>query len=123
MLGFQHWYVYPAVGSRFQVTFEQFADSVSNWPGMYFEMDGSFVWSIPGEAFGERAQIDGMVYDRNDRIEYLDLKGNARPQDWLTLFISLVGLPKEEMGEQIRIFDNSKQAWLTLQDALTSPIK
>ena len=25
MLGFQHWYVYPAEGSRFQVTFEQAA--------------------------------------------------------------------------------------------------
>ncbi len=120
MLGFQHWYVYPAEGSRFQATFEQFADRVSNWPGMFFEMDGSFVWSIPVEALGERPQIDGMVYDRDDRIEYLDLKGNARPQAWLTLFASLVGIPEEELGEQIRIFDNSKQAWLSLNDALPS---
>lgn len=119
MLGFQHWYVYPAEGSRFRVTFEQFADSVANWPGMYFEMDGSFVWSISSEALGERAQIDGMVYDRDDRIEYLDLKGNARSQDWLALFAVLGEMPGDSDG-LIRIFDNSKQAWFSLNEALPS---
>lgn len=113
MLGFQHWYVYPTEGSRFSVTFEQFAESVSNWPGMYFEMDGSFVWSIVSDPNQGRAQIDGMVYDRDDRIEYLDLKGNARPEDWLALFGVLVGSPCDDVHQQLRIFDNAKQAYVS----------
>ncbi|XZE46813.1 hypothetical protein SH467x_002109 [Pirellulaceae bacterium SH467] len=121
MLGFQHWYVYPTEGNRFSVTFEQFAESVSNWPGMFFEMDGSFVWSISLERNPGRAQIDGMVYDRDDRIEYLDLKGNARPEDWLALFGVLVG-PQivSDPSEQLRIFDNAKQEFVSWKVASTS---
>lgn len=121
MLGFQHWYIYPTVGSRFSVTLEQFAESVSTWPGMFFEMDGSFVWSIALEPSAGKAQIDGMVYDRDDRIEYLDLKGNARPEDWLALFSVLVG-PQiiEDPSEQLRIFDNAKQQYVSWKVASTS---
>ncbi len=43
---------------------------------LYFEMDGSFVWAVR-EGEESVGQIDGMIYDRDDAIEYLDLKGNA----------------------------------------------
>jgi hypothetical protein len=72
---------------------EIFAETVSSWRGMYFEMDGSFVWvheSIPEK---ERSQIDGMIYDRNESIEYVDLKGSATRECWLAVLNAILGEP------------------------------
>lgn len=98
IIAFNHLMFYPLENQEFSKSFEEFADSLSKWPGMYFEMDGSFVWVPPiperdsvnlGIASGCRQQIDGMVYDRNGRIEYLDLKGTASLQSWLEIASAL----------------------------------
>lgn len=90
----KHLLVYPVAENENVGSFEDYAEQVESWPGMYFELDGSFVW-VPDASSSksdseftapvERQQIDGMVYDRNGRIEYLDLKGQATIENWLML--------------------------------------
>ena len=40
------------------------------------ELDGSFVW------VGAGWQLDGMMYDRGERLLYVDLKGNCPKAAW-----------------------------------------
>ncbi len=130
----KHLLVYAPESSEFQRTFEEYADSVSSWPGMFFEMDGSFVWSIPSDrpisnGLG-KLQLDGMLYDRAGRIEYLDLKGSADRGSWLKLFWALLGpMPGSETHEseestveqierRIRIYDVQKGTYVSVREAI-----
>jgi hypothetical protein len=97
---------------------ELFAETVSRWPGMYFEMDGSFVWVR--ESDDSRWQIDGMLYDRNDAIEYLDLKGTATGDLWLELFNAILGktpegLNLDELDENLRVHIVSQGEYKTIR--------
>jgi hypothetical protein len=87
---------------------------------MYFEMDGSFVWVRESSSDGSRSQIDGMLYDRNDAIEYLDLKGAATGECWLALFIAILGkTPKtfnlDELDESLRVHTVSLGEYKTVR--------
>jgi len=55
------------------------ADSLAQLPRLYFEPDGSLVWS------GQDWQIDGMLYDRDGVVQYADLKGYAPHDRWSEL--------------------------------------
>lgn len=56
-------------------SFEDAAAALSALPRMYCEPDGSFVWvSEQGEPSW---QIDGNLYDRDQRLLFVDLKGNC----------------------------------------------
>ena len=70
-------------------TFENLAAILSTLPGMVFEMDGSFVWVDNQNACAH--QMDGMVYDRAERIEYVEIKGPCSAKQWLTLCQALCG--------------------------------
>lgn len=111
----------PIPGQRLTQSMESFAETVSRWPGMYFEMDGSFVWVR--ESDDSRCQIDGMLYDRNDSIEYLDLKGTATGNLWLELFNAILGktpecLNLEEMDENLRVHTVSHGEYKTIRQFL-----
>jgi hypothetical protein len=82
---------------QFPFSFETLAEKLSNMPNLYFEMDGSFVWrpskkatssdtTSGTESTGLRSrrvlQIDGMVYDRNGAIEYIEMKGDFDHHLW-----------------------------------------
>ncbi len=52
-------------------------------------MDGSFVWTGENEQASDTAhideprwQLDGMVYDATDRIQYVELRGKCPPKEW-----------------------------------------
>ncbi len=74
---------------RLPQSFENLAALLSTMPNMYFEMDGSFVW-VDQQIFRTH-QMDGMVYDRADKIEYVEIKGTCSTQQWQTLCQSLCG--------------------------------
>lgn len=79
---------------------------MSGWPGLYFEMDGSFVWAVrDGEV--NLGQIDGMIYDRDEAIEYLDLKGEAPGFAWEKLLGVLVPSDSPLGLDNLRIFEVS----------------
>jgi hypothetical protein len=105
--------VYPQEGQRIPKSFEAFVSAVSDWQGMFIEMDGSFVWSF--EMDGNRFQIDGMVYDREGAIEYLELKGNWNPGAWTEIMTALVESPIEPKAwdRLFRIHDVANESWHT----------
>lgn len=106
MNSIDHFLVYAAENTRFHITLESFADHVSGWPGLYFEMDGSFVWAVrDGEV--NLGQIDGMIYDRDEAIEYLDLKGEAPGFAWEKLLGVLVPSDSPLGLDNLRIFEVS----------------
>ncbi|HXT58329.1 MAG TPA: hypothetical protein VN699_06835 [Pirellulales bacterium] len=62
-----------ALGTPFAKTFEATSDALMQLERMFLELDGSFVWV--SAAKDTPWQLDGVLYDRNERLLYVDLKG------------------------------------------------
>lgn len=58
------------------LSFEQAAATLSAWPRMFLEPDGSFVW-VDERAGTGRWQVDGVLWDRGGRLQYVELSGNC----------------------------------------------
>ncbi len=112
---------------------------------MFFEMDGSFVWAIspPTGDPETKEQLDGMLYDRAGRVEYLELKGTADYQHWIRIACALIGIrtktafkavgrkpqadlstpPQdidwEELERSLKIYDVQSGAYVSVIEALT----
>lgn len=69
---------------------------LSKLPGCYFEPDGSFAWVRSGEA---PWRLEGCLYDRDDRLVYLELRGDG-PADAVRQILSLLA-PEEELAVQL----------------------
>jgi len=83
--------IHPNPSQSLRQSFESLAVALGCMPGMYFEMDGSFVWvDHRSKPVG---QMDGMVYDRDGCLEYVEIKGNCTPDQWLTLCRAVCGVP------------------------------
>ncbi len=73
----------------FDVTLEQALSNLERLPGMFVELDGSFVWAIrPSTGGTPTGQMDGTIYDRpvttnasnvhdsvSTRVQWLDVRG------------------------------------------------
>jgi hypothetical protein len=77
-------------GCGFEQTFEDVAERLGQFDRLYFEPDGSFVWVASAGEPGW--QLDGMVYDRNGRVLYVDLKGTC-PAARLDQLLAALGWP------------------------------
>jgi hypothetical protein len=65
------------LATPFAVSFEQAGEALGNLPRLFFEPDGSFVWVSPRD---ETAwQVDGNLFDRAGRLQFVDLKGRCPP--------------------------------------------
>jgi hypothetical protein len=66
------------------VSFEMVAAALQRHPNVHFEPDGAFTWgSVEHRSPVHRLwQLDGMIYDRENRIEYVELKGNCDRATW-----------------------------------------
>lgn len=62
-----------ALGTPFAVSFEAASEALMKLERMFLEPDGSFVWV--SSAAEPRWQLDGVLYDRDGRLLYVDLKG------------------------------------------------
>jgi hypothetical protein len=62
------------------VCFEAACSLLADLPQMFVEPDGSFVWTSPQT--GEAWQVDGVMYDRHDRLLFVDLKGTCPDQQF-----------------------------------------
>ena len=60
------------------VSFEQAELRLGKLPRMYVEPDCSFVWVSSSEE-DPRWQVDGNLYDRADRLMFVDLNGTCPP--------------------------------------------
>lgn len=100
-----HLYLYGPGQGPIATTFEDVENRLANLERLYFEPDGSFVWSSEGG----HEQIFGMVYDAAGQVQYFELRGNCRRSSWQRLLDSLIGgvttdlqvllLPRRELQE------------------------
>jgi hypothetical protein len=93
--------IHPVPGQRLPQSFEGLAAALSNLPGMFFEMDGSFVW-VDHQSHPPR-QMDAMVYDRDGRLEYVDVKGDCNLEQWQALCHAICNL---DISEDTRMVDD-----------------
>lgn len=73
-------YLYGRDRGPLPANFETLADRLQAVDRLYFEMDGSFVWT--GGESRNSWQLDGMVYDAAGKVQYLDLKGWCPFPNW-----------------------------------------
>lgn len=79
-----------ALAFPFELSFETAETALAQLPRMYCEPDGSFVWvSSTAEPSW---QLDGNLYDRQERLLFVDLKGNC-PADVLDQLLTALGWP------------------------------
>ncbi len=115
--------LYSREGKRFELSFELFCDAIASWPGMFVEPDGSLVWVIAQPPQG--LQLDGMIYDREGCIEYVELKGNCDPSHWHQLCQALVtersdsdkaidadGFDVNRFDAELRVHDVDGSRWI-----------
>ena len=69
-----------ALAATFSLTFEAVAAALAAFERMYIEPDGSFVWV--SQAAERPWQVDGVLYDRDDRLLFIDLKGSCPAEDF-----------------------------------------
>ncbi len=65
---------------------------------MFCEADGSFVWVSPQGA--PAWQIDGNLYDRGERLLFVDLNGTC-PPDQFDRFLAALGWPQTRLMFQL----------------------
>jgi|GEM_PF-841586 len=98
--------IHPLSGNQLPQSFESFAKTLENLVGMSFEMDGSFVWVDHDSA--PASQMDGMVYDRENKLAYVEIKGKCNAKQWLTICLAACGLPSRE-NRMLRANDREKE--------------
>jgi hypothetical protein len=82
----------------YDCSFEVARDRLAQLERMYCEPDGSFVWVSPSD--GPAWQVDGNLYDRNERLLFVDLKGTC-PSDQFDRLLSAVGWPRTRIMFQL----------------------
>jgi hypothetical protein len=79
-------------------SFEEARSRLAALARMYCEPDGSFVWA---SAHGEPAwQVDGNLYDRNERLLFVDLKGTC-PAAQFDRLLAAFGWPETKLVFQL----------------------
>ena len=81
-------------GQPFACTWEQAAAALEALPRMIFEPDGSWIWS--GGVGATRWQIDGHLFDFDDRLHRVELHGGC-PEESLDRLLSCLGWPKTSL--------------------------
>ena len=85
--------IHPQSGARIPQSFEGLVEAMQGLAGMYFEMDGSFVWV--DHSCSPPKQMDAMVYDCDGRLAYVEVKGHCSERQWQLLCRAMCELPLE----------------------------
>ena len=80
------------------VNFDEALERLGQLPRCYAEPDGSFVWTSPRE--GLRWQVDGNLYERDERVLLVDLKGSCPPNEFDQL-LACFGVPPATVVAQL----------------------
>jgi hypothetical protein len=94
-----------AVSVSLDASFEQAEDRLRELPQLYFEPDGSFVWSSPTH------QIFGMLYDAAGRLQYAELRGHCNLSQWRQVLGAIAG----DQWQDIAIMVLPERQWQELQ--------
>ena len=85
--------------TAFDCSFETARQRLSQLERMYCEGDGSFVWVSP-QGGGPAWQVDGNLYDRNERLLFVDLKGTC-PSGQFDHLLAACGWPQTKVMFQL----------------------
>jgi len=86
-------------GHPFSGTWEQAAAALECLPRMIFEADGSWIWS-GDDATGSRWQIDGHLFDFEDRLYRVELRGGCPLKEFDQL-LSCFGWPEVSVSFEL----------------------
>jgi len=104
-----HVYLYGPAGGALTSRFEDVSDRLSQVDRLHMELDGAFVW------VGQDWQVDGMIYDHDDRIRYVDLKGTCPLVNWQSLVRWIADPAESGMPEHPTVWMLSEQSLHDLQ--------
>jgi hypothetical protein len=79
-------------------TFEEVAADLARLERLFIEPDGSFVWVSSRQ--DAPWQVDGMIYDHQDRVRFVDLKGVC-PADQFDRLLTVLGWPQTRLMFQL----------------------
>ena len=71
----------------FPIAFEEVAERLCALERMFFEPDGSFVWVSDSHAGSW--QIEGVLYDRAEQLQHVDLRGACPEEEWNRLLSAM----------------------------------
>lgn len=91
-----------ALAQPLEVSFEEAAAQMAMLPRLFLEPDGSFVWVSSDEH--HPWQVDGNLYDRGQRLQYVDIKG-ACPAEAFDHLLACFGWP-----DTLLMFQLARQA-------------
>ena len=84
--------------TTFSCTFEEASERLAGLDRIYCEPDGSFVWVSSQDA--PRWQVDGNLYDRTERLLFIDIKGSC-PEEEFDRFLACFGWPEQPIMFQL----------------------
>jgi hypothetical protein len=85
--------------TTFGCSFEQAQTSLTQLNRMYCEPDGSFVW-VSSQNEDPRWQVDGNLYDRAERLLFVDVKGSC-PAEAFDQLLNSLGWPETAVVFQL----------------------
>lgn len=88
----------PDLTVPFAVTFEEVAAAFDRLPRMFIEPDGAWVWVSDTDSPPWR--LDGMLYDRDQALAYMESKGHA-PEHALDRLLVALGWPQTRLVFQL----------------------
>jgi hypothetical protein len=84
--------------TTFGCNFEAAQERLAELERMFIEADGSFVWVSP---HGDPAwQVDGNLYDRNEQLLFVDIKGTC-PAEQFDRLLTALGWPGTRLMFQL----------------------
>jgi hypothetical protein len=86
------------LGTQFTISFEEASARLERLDRMFFEPDGSFVWT--SSQLELPWQVDGNLFDRSGRLLFVDLKGSC-PQQEFEQLLSIFGWPETPVMIQL----------------------
>ncbi|MGI9470659.1 MAG: hypothetical protein ACR2NZ_03935 [Rubripirellula sp.] len=86
-----HLYLYGPSRGPIATSFEEVEQRLTKIDQLYFEPDGSFVWS----GKGGQEQVFGMVYDAGGQVQYCELRGRCQRKHWRLLYQAIAGTATE----------------------------
>jgi hypothetical protein len=87
-----------SLGIPFSISFEGATRHLAALPRMFIEPDGSFVWV--GNEKNADWQVDGVLYDRQGRLLYIEMKGHC-PQAAFDELLRAWGWPETRLIFQV----------------------
>ena len=82
------------------VTFDEAIERLGQLSRLYAEPDGSFVWTSPRD--GLCWQVNGNLYERNNRLLLVDLKGSCPAAEFDQLLACFGGPPAAVVAQLVR---------------------